>query len=165
MRTRDAGSSSVRSGSGASTYRPSGGGARAGGGGRRRRPPCQHRLIRRHQHIAAAVGHVELAGLDVRGVELRPGHRCDGVNFPVEELALFGRLAGACADACGDRRKAEHRDDRWPENLVVPGEHRFRRAAIDEFALGDVLDQKPGALPYAQFKSAIDEALAKAGSK
>ena len=116
--------------------------------------------------IEAATGFVSASGsvlLDGRALEgMSPRRRAKrGVTRSFQSLELFDdltvldNLRVAADDGNGLRY---FRDLVWPTPPPLPD---AALAAIDEFGLGDVLDQKPGDLPYAQRRTiAIARAVA-----
>jgi sulfate-transporting ATPase len=116
--------------------------------------------------IEAATGFVGASGsvrLDDRALEgLSPRQRAKrGVTRSFQSLELFDDLTvlDNLRVAADDGNRFRYlRDLVWPAPPPLPD---AALAAIDEFALGDVLDRKPGDLPYAQRRTiAIARAVA-----
>jgi sulfate-transporting ATPase len=116
--------------------------------------------------IEAATGFVGATGsvrLDDRALErLSPRQRAKrGVTRSFQSLELFDDLTvlDNLRVAADDGNRFRYlRDLVWPASPPLPD---AAVTAIDEFGLGDVLDQKPGDLPYAQRRTiAIARAVA-----
>ncbi len=120
--------------------------------------------------IEAATGFVRSTGavlLDGRAIERSsPRRRATlGVTRSFQSLELFDDLTvlDNIRVAADDGNPLRYlRDLVWPSAPPLP---KAALIAIDEFALGDVLDQKPGDLPYAQRRTiAIARAVASSPS-